>query len=315
MDQLRAMRVFIRVVERGSFSAAAADLRLSHGMASNIVKEIEADLGVQLIRRTTRRMSLTEEGAAYFDRASTIVAEVDALRDRLAGDRDAVRGRVTLQAPVAFSRLVLGPSLDALMARHPQLELTVIPRDGLPDMVAEGIDLLLFTGALPDSGLIARSLGRFPVLTVAAPAYLDRHGPPGQPEELEGHRCIGILSATSRRPLDWRFRGGDGKTVLRRIDTRLCIESSETAIAAAEAGAGIVQNISYAVTGALASGRLREVLAPFRDPGPELKLVSLRPPAEAARLRAVADHVAALVAARQAQDARQLAGAPDLTET
>ncbi|WP_375689379.1 LysR family transcriptional regulator [Pseudooceanicola sp. LIPI14-2-Ac024] len=308
------MRVFVRVVERGSFSAAAADLHLSHGMASTVVKEIEADLGVQLLRRTTRRMALTEEGTAYYDRAVAILAEVDSLRDHLGAGRDVVRGRVTLQAPVAFARLVLAPSLDQLRERYPELELAVLGRDQMPDMIVEGIDLLLFTGALPDSGLMARTLATFPVVTVAAPGYLDRHGVPETPEALAGHRLINILSATNRRPLDWRFREGE-RTELRRLHAPLCLESSEAAVAAAVAGAGIVQNVSYVVAEALAAGRLVEILPRWRDRGADLQLVSRQSTAGPNRLRAVAEHLADLAATRRRDDLRILDAGAAATES
>lgn len=305
MDRLRAMQVFVRVAERGSFSAAAADLGLSHGMASAVVKETEAALGVELIRRTTRRMALTDEGMAYLAHARRILDEVaemdEAMRDR--GGR--VAGRLAVQAPVAFARLLLAPSLGGFLERYPLLRLALLSRDRLPDMVAENIDVLVYVGPLPDSGQTVRTLGRFPLVTAATPAYLARHGMPAHPDELDAHRVIDIVSATQGRSLPWQFVV-DGARVLRPVSSALSFESSEAAIAAAVSGAGIVQNISYALSGLLASGALVPVLAGYRDPGPEMHLVTRRYVTVPARVRAFAAHVQGLVRAQLSREAALL---------
>jgi len=293
------MKVFVRVAERGSFAAAAADLGLSHGMASAVVKDIEARLGVELIRRTTRRMALTAEGLDYLGRARRILDEVEDLDNAFAPGRG-VRGRLTVQAPVAFSRLVLAPSLGPLLSAHPELGISLVSRDYLPDMIAENIDVLLYVGPLPDSALSVRSLGRFPLIAAAAPAYLAARGMPATPDDLAGHDLIDVISATSGRPLPWQFME-NGRTVLRPAKARLAFEASEAAVAAALAGAGIVQNISYVLAGHLAEGRLVQVLGAFRDPGSELQLVTRRHAVPPARVRVFADHVRRL--ARGLRDA------------
>jgi LysR family transcriptional regulator for bpeEF and oprC len=307
MDRLRAMQVFVRVAERGSFTAAAADLGLSHGMASAVVRQIEAGLGVELIRRTTRRMALTAEGLDYLERARRILDEVaemdEALRDR--GGR--VAGRLVVQAPVAFARLVLAPSLAAFLDRHPLLRLSLVSRDRLPDMVAENVDVLIYVGPLPDSGQVARRLGQFPLVTAAAPSYLARHGVPAHPDDLAGHKTIDVLSATTGRSLPWQFRV-DGAQVLRPMQSALSFESSEAAIAAAASGAGVVQNIAYALGGPIAAGALVPVLAAFRDPGPEMHLVTRRYVTVPARVRAFAAHLRALVRTQAARDTAALDG-------
>lgn len=301
MDQLRAMRVFVRVAERNSFTAAAADLGLSHGMASAIVKHIETRLGVELIRRTTRRMALTDAGRTYLDRARAILDEVDALEQDVGAGASSVAGDVTVQAPVAFSRLVLAPSLAGLLERHPELRLRLLARDRLPDMIAEPIDVVLYTGSLPDSSLQARSLGRFPILTVASPDYLARAGVPRTIPDLAGHQRIDIASATTGHVLDWRFRV-EGNLVLQPGTAGVVMESSEAAIAACIGGAGVTQNISYALADPLADGRLVRLLEPWTDPGPELTLIGRRQPRATARLRAVSAHLERIIRARRDRD-------------
>lgn len=307
MDELRAMRVFVRVAERGGFGAAAADLGLSRGMASAVIKEVEARLGVELIRRTTRRMALTQDGLAYLERARAILDEVEALHERMAGTRERVEGRVTLQVPTAFSRLILAPSMGGFLDRYPGLQMVVHAQDRFPDMVAEGIDVLLYVapGPLADSGLVARSLGRFPLLAVATPEYLAAHGVPKTPEDLAGHRLIDIHSATTGRTLQWQFDLG-GRQMLRPATGAVTFDSSEAAVAAALGGAGILMNISYALAEHVAAGRLVRVLREFQDPGPMLFVVTRRHARLPARLTATIEHLTRLTRERRARDAEIL---------
>lgn len=307
MDQLRAMRIFIRVAERGSFAAAAADLGLSHGMASAVVKDLEAALGVELIRRTTRRMALTETGLDYLEAARDIVGAAETLAERMRLGRDTVAGTVSVQAPTALSRLVIAPSLGDLLERHPDLRLRLHARDGFPDVIAEGLDLVIYVGEMPDSSLVLRRLGRFPLVTVASPAYLARHGRPETIADLARHRLIDILSVTTGRPLEWQF-SIDGRSVRRPTENTILFDSSEASIAAALNGAGVLHMISYAVSDAIADGRLVQLLQPWLDPGPEMSLVTRRQIAPPARLRVVIQHFEALVRARRARD-REILGA------
>lgn len=301
MDTLRTMRLFVRVVERGSFSGAAADFGLSHGMASAAIKALELRLGAELIRRTTRRMALTEAGEDYLDRARAILAEVDALDDAFAEGRGKVAGALTVQVPAAFARLVLAPTLGDFLERYPALTLRVISRDRLPDMIAEPIDLFVYTGPLPDSSLTVRSLGRFPILTVASPDYIARHGAPDSIRDIDRHRQIDILSATTGRVLDWRFQV-EGRFVPRPGQAGLCFESSESAIAACMGGAGVMQNISYALADPIAAGRLVPVLTDLVDPGPDLSLLTRKMPRQPARLRAMVAHLEQIVRQRRDRD-------------
>lgn len=302
MDTFRAMAVFVRVVERGSFSRAAADLGLSHGMASAIVKNLEARHGLEFLRRTTRRMALTEEGSRYFQRARRILDEVDDLHESLSQDKAEVRGRLVVQAPSAFSRIVLAPALGSFLAQHRHLKLTLLARDRYPDMVAEGIDVLIYVGTLPNSGLVGRSMGRFPIITVASPDYLARKGAPETSDELERFDLLDIISATTGRSLDWRFHV-DGETRLKPIISNFQFESSESAIAAAIGGAGVLQNISYALSDHIATGQLKQLLSGLREPGPEIHVVMRKYIKTPARIRAFSSFVMQLTEERRRRDA------------
>lgn len=301
MDALRALDIFVRVVERNSFNKAAADLGLSHGMASAVVKELEAKHGVEFIRRTTRRMALTEEGQNFFERARRILDDVRELDESLDKDRNTVKGKLVVQAPSAFSRIILGPALGDFLSQHPALKFSLLSRDRYPDLIAEGIDMLIYVGPLPESGLVAKSIGRFPILTTAAPSYIARCGRPKRPKDLAGHDLIDIISATSGRSLDWRFTI-DGKTVLQPVTSNLRFESSEAAVAAAIGGAGVLQNISYAVTDHIAAGRLELLLAQWREPGPEIHLVTRRYQTVPSRLRLFSAFLRQLSLQRQERD-------------
>lgn len=307
MDRLRAMKTFVRVVERGSFVAAATDLGLSHGMASAIVKDLEAHLGVELIRRSTRRMALTSDGEQVLERARRILSEVETLEEDLGNRRGRVAGRLVVQAPTAFSRLVLAPSLGGFRQDHPELAVEVLSRDGFPDMVAEDIDLLVYVGRLPDSGLVVRRLARFSLVTVAAPSYIAARGAPADIDDLARHDLIDVTSATSGRRLDWLFDLA-GRRRFFTAGAGLSFESAEAAVAAAIAGGGVVQNISYALSEHIAAGTLVPVLAEFRDPGPDMHLLTRRQGTVPARVRAFASHILAIARRRAERDLAILGG-------
>lgn len=307
MDQLRAIRTFIRVVERGSFSLAASDLGLSHGMASSMVKQLEARLGVELIRRTTRRMALTEEGMQYLETARRLVQELDDVEEEISRSGKAARGSLVVQAPSAFSRLLLAPSLGEFLSRHDELSFSLLSRDKLPDLIAEQIDMLIYTGELPDSSLVSRALSRFPIITVAAPSYLERNGIPETPDDLERHDLISIISATNGRPLDWWF-SKSSKSILRSYRARLSFENSETAIAAAVNGVGICQNISYAVSAHIATGTLVPILNDWRPDGPVVKLVTRAYARVPARLRLFGAYLEEVVREQRLKDEAILRG-------
>lgn len=302
MDQFRALGIFIRVVERGSFSAAAADLGLSHGMASAVVRALERELKVELIRRTTRRMALTDEGRAFFDQGRRILEDFTTLKEAMSGRPTQISGRLSVQAPGAFSRLVLAPALGGFRQAHPELEMRLKTSDRLPDMISENLDAVIYVGPLPDSTLMARGFGAFPLVTAAAPAYLATRGEPRSLDDLADHDLIDIVSSTTGRRLDWQFRV-EGQRLFRPARAALAFDNSEAAIAAAVSGAGIVQNISYALADPIAEGRLVPILADLRDPGSEVHLLTRRQDRPPARLRVFASLVDHVVRERRERDA------------
>lgn len=290
MDQLKAIRVFIRVCELGSFSAASEDLGYARGAASAMVSQLEKHLGVVLLRRTTRSLQLTGEGEVYLRQARGIVASLDSLDDEVGGADRMVRGELRVQIPAGLARMVLAPSLPRFLDSYPGIRLEILSRNGLPDFVGERIDAAVMVGEVPMQDVVRRSIGRIPFLTVASPAYLARRGAPETPDELSGHDCIGLISTINGRPIAWRFRQGD-KTATRECGGRLTFESAEAAIAACARGAGIMQAASYLVYGEIKSGRLVQVLPGFRPPGLEMAMVRPRDRHKPRRLRVFEEFV------------------------
>ncbi|WP_193176745.1 LysR family transcriptional regulator [Oricola nitratireducens] len=272
MDQLRAMKVFLRVAERGSLSAASADLGMARGAASAIVSDLEKYLGVQLLERTTRSLRLTEDGQHYVDRARGIVADIESLEDEVGGAKRRPRGRLRVQIPPGLSRLVVAPALPRFCDAYPEIELQVLSRNSLPDFVAEEIDAAVVIGPIPALDIVARPVGAIPYMTVAAPAYLQRCGVPAAPDDLGGHNCIPVLSTATGRPVPWRFRtAGRNSTV--PVAGALAFESAEAAVAAAVRGAGILQLASYLVYQEVKAGKLVPVLESCRPQADQIYVV------------------------------------------
>ncbi len=272
MDHLRAMRVFIRVAERGNLTATSSDLGLSRGGASAIVSELEKYLGVQLLERTTRRLRLTEDGQQYLEQARDIIAMVEGLEDDIGSSERQPRGRLRVQVPSGLARIVIAPALPQFIDAYPRIQLEILSRNNVPDFVGERIDAALVVGDLPELDIVARPVGKIPYLTVAAPSYLNRHGMPETPEDLDRHYCIPLLSSATGTALSWRFRVM-GENITVPVRGALAFEAPEAAVAAACRGAGILQLASYLVYDEIRSGRLVSILDEIRPKAQEMHIV------------------------------------------
>lgn len=254
------MEVFVRVAELGSFTAAAASLRMPKASVTAAVQELEARLGVRLLHRTTRRVSLSADGAAYVEEAARILAEIVELEAGLGRAVATPRGRVRVDVPAAAGRHVIAPALPAFLARYPDLTVEIGSTDRPVDLLAEGVDCVVRGGQVHDESLIARRLGELPVLTCAAPAYLARHGLPRSPDALDGHHFVNFFSPKSGRIYEVDFTRGDDARSL-RMPHRVAANDADTWLALAVAGLGLVQlPCSPAVRGHLARGELVRVL-------------------------------------------------------
>ena len=293
MDRLFAMEVFVRAAERLSFTRAAEDLGLSRSVVTAQVQALERRLGVQLMRRTTRTIALTEDGRAYLERVRAILADIAETEEMVATGRGTPRGRLRVQVPVGLARVALAPAMAAFAARYPEVTVVMLARDRFPHFVEEGIDAAIYVGDVPDLPVIAKSLCRVPLVTCAAPGYLAVEGEPKSLEDLRNHRCIQIYSHELGGALPWYFEVA-GEVRPLDVGGKLYFDLSEAAIAAAVGGAGLVHAIRYLLDGHLEAGRLRPVLEHIQYRGPDVSVVYPRQRHLSGRTRAFVSYVASL---------------------
>ena len=273
VDRLTSMAVFVKSVEAGSLTAAARAFGLSHAMASKHVRGLEQALGVRLLDMTTRRLNLTEAGRRYLVRCTQILGEVEDAALEASHYQSAPRGLLRVTAPDTFGRLHLAPAIAEFMALYPDIAIDAGFTDRFVDLVDEGLDVAVRVGRLPDSSLVVRRLGPCRMLTCAAPAYLDRFGIPGHPDELDRHACFCLSSITT--PGVWHYQGPDGAEIKVVVDGRLRTDSMELLCCAAERGLGIVHGPSFVLGPLVQAGRLRPILDAY--PGRPLDLNAVIP--------------------------------------
>ena len=269
MDRLQAMRIYSRVARLGSFAGASVDLDLSRATVSESVAALERHLGVRLLARTTRRVTLTSEGADYLERCQRILAEVDAAEAAVRGARDRPQGPLRIDVPTAFGRYLLVPALPQFMKRYPELELDLRFNDRVVDLVAERVDLAVRVGAVKPQSFVARRIATTRRVIVGSPAYLAAAGRPTRPEDLASHRLLGMINGGTGRRIDWSFRG-------RRVPAlryAATFNLAEAQVSAALAGAGLAQTIDLLAGEYIARGRLETMLDEFVSEGPPISVV------------------------------------------
>ncbi|MCP3466972.1 LysR family transcriptional regulator [Bradyrhizobium sp. CCGUVB23] len=260
MDRFEAMRLFVRLVERRSFTAAAADLGIPRSTASEVLRGLEARLGARLLERTTRHVTPTLDGADFYRRCVAILAEVEEAETAMRDARP--RGLLRIDAHPLLTRTFILPHLPAFLARYPLLELQIGQGDRLVDLVREGVDCVIRSGEPDDSGMIQRRLGTIAEITVASPAYLAAHGVPATPDALDGHQMVAFVSSRTGDvlPLEFSVVGTLRHIVL---PSRVRVNNSDSMADLARLGFGLVQAPRYRFAEDLASGALVEVLAGF----------------------------------------------------
>ncbi|SCK60420.1 DNA-binding transcriptional regulator, LysR family [Variovorax sp. HW608] len=264
MDRLSSMRVFVRTVDLGSISAAAGELALSSQLAGKQIRALEESLGVKLLNRTTRRQSLTDEGRLFYERATNILAEMEAAQAQIDESRSLPRGRLRISAPITFGSRALAPRLARFMKEYPEVTVELSLTNRTVDLVDEGFDVVFRTGDLPDSGLIARRLAPHRLVLCAAPDYLKKSGVPRTPEDLQRHECL-VFAHTSMRT-QWSFNGPKGSVTI-PINGRFSTDSGEALRAAAIAGLGVILQPSELLAEDIQAGRLTRLLAKY-EPSP-----------------------------------------------
>jgi DNA-binding transcriptional LysR family regulator len=286
MDKFAAMRVFLKIADAGSLSAAGRQLGLSLTSVSRVLIALEASLGITLVERTTRHLSLTESGQLYYERAKQILEEVAETERGLTMQTGVVTGRLHVSAPSLLGRLRLAPMLPEFLAAHPLVSIDLMLVDRPVRLADEGIDVALQIGPLEDSGLIVRKLDDIQLVVCGAPDYLRRRGEPATPDDLAGHDCLAFGDVPG--VADWSFQDGTTRRSL-RIPTRVCANDFDTLIGLSVAGAGLVRAPSWQVAPLLAAARLRTVLKGYQRPPTPLSVLTLRNRLVVPKVRAFVD--------------------------
>lgn len=260
------MAVLSAVVDGGSFVQAAESLDMTPSGVSRAIARLEKRMGIRLFDRTTRSVTLTDEGRRLYQEIAPLLASLEQAADGAAGSARAVRGRLRVNIDPYFSRLILGPALDRFMSSYPELQLDLFTSNQLGDLVADGVDLALRFGHPASSSLVARKLLETRVVTVASPAYLQRHGRPRTPAELDSgrHARIEFRDPETGRPFAWEFHRGAERVILTGKG-RLTVNDAGTLYSVCEAGHAIAQVFELGVERALQEGRLVELFPDWRD--------------------------------------------------
>lgn len=266
MNRLEEMRVFVRVAELASFTQAADDLGLSKASVSGALRQLESSLGVRLLQRTTRRVQMTEDGRAFYERTRLVLAELDELQEMFQHDAKELSGHLRVDMPIGFARNIVLPRLPELLAAHPRLTLDLSSTDRRVDVVKEGFDCTVRVGQLDDSTLVARPLGNFAMINCASTAYIARYGLPGTPDQLGSHRMVAYVpSLGGAREAHFEFvEAGKQKAVA--VPTAITVNNTDSYQAACLAGLGIIQVPEVGVRDLIAQGRLVQLLHRYTPP-------------------------------------------------
>jgi len=261
MDQLGAMRTFVRVIQLGSFSAAARELNSTQATVSKKVAALETKLGVKLINRSSRDQSLTQAGIDYFDHCVTVLSEMDEVEAELRSHVASPKGLLRITAPIPFARLVLAPLLPEFLQRYPDIQIDMPLEERHLDLIAEGIDIAIRARKLEDSSLIAKPLFDNPLVLVASPNYVERFGEPKVPADLKQHDCI--VYTLNKTLNNWHFSKGEAEETV-AVSGSFRSSNGETNLALVLAGQGITQVPVWMVDEYIQSGKLVQLLSDYK---------------------------------------------------
>jgi len=264
MDRLTAMRVFITVVEKQGFSAASRALNIPLPSVSRKIAELESDLGVQLLTRSTRKVTVTDSGRRYYEDIRHILEDLDDADRLVSGEYLSPKGHLRMTAPMLFGRLHMLPVIHDFLDQHPDVDIQLYLTDRVVDLLDEHVDLSLRIGPLPDSSLIASQAGVVRLIVCASPGYLAARGRPKTPDDLGQHRCIFYHRAGAAA--EWAFRMPSGELRHFMTRARLMINSAEGSVYSAVRDGGLIQLLSYQAAPEVAAGRLEIVLSSFELP-------------------------------------------------
>jgi len=276
MQDLRTLAIFVKVAERLSFVRAAADLGITQSGVSNAISRLEDQIGTPLLARTTRKVSLTEHGSAFFERCRQALADIEEAELALRSAQLKPAGNLRIDMPVSFGRIKVVPLLGAFQARYPDIALRVTFNDRYVDLIEEGIDVSIRFGVLQDSSLIARRLSGAQLSVVGAPRYFAKHGTPKRPEDLSGHNCLAFTFRETRLAREWRFARtgaqGGGEIAL-TPKGNISLSDGASVCDAARAGYGLAQLQDFFIDALIGRGQLVSVLDKFKPPAQPILLV------------------------------------------
>ncbi|CAM5190368.1 hypothetical protein ARD30_11060 [Bosea thiooxidans] len=299
MDRIDLFRIYARVVECESFTQAAKALGLPRSSVSAAVAALEQRIGARLLHRTTRRVSATPDGTAFYEHCARLVADVEETEALFRHSAASPAGRLRIDVPGRIGRLIVAPALPDFFTRYPEIEIDLSVTDKAANLIEDGIDCVLRVGPLSDSGLIARPVGELPLINVASPGYLAAHGTPTHPGELDGHLAVNYASPTTGRIEPWEWLEND-MLQLRALPGRVTANSAEAYIACCLAGLGLIQIPAYDVAEHLAAGELVEVMPRHRAAPMPMTLLYPHRRHLSRRLQVFADWLVALLRRRLA---------------
>ncbi len=262
MDRIDLFRIFVRVVKCSSFTRAADTLGMPRSSVSAAVQELESRVGARLLHRTTRVVSPTHDGSAFYERCLRLIADVEEA-ENIFRQSATPSGRLRIDVPGRIGRLIIAPALPAFLDAYPEIDIDLGVTDRAVNLVEESVDCVLRVGPLADSGMIARSIGELRLINVASPAYLERYGLPQSPDDLQNHMAVNYASPASGRVEAWEWAEHE---VLRSMPMRgrVAVNSAEAYIACCLAGIGLIQIPAYDVRRHLEAGELVEVMPSYR---------------------------------------------------
>lgn len=295
MDRLQAMQVFARVVEAHSFSKAADSLAMPASSVTRAMKELEAYLGVRLLQRTTRHISLTPDGSLYYDHCRRLLAEIASVESLFPGSAGRPRGKLRVDMTASFARLFVLPAVKEFQADYPDVELTLTLGDRTIDLVQEGIDCVIRSGVPQDSTiLVARRIAGFEWITCASPSYIEEYGEPKSLGDLQEHHAVGFLSTRSSRNSHWSFVI-DGEEHVVHVQERITVNDTDAYVTSGLEGLGLIRAASYMVLPYLRNGHLRQVLPELKAPIVPLSVMYPRNRHLSPTVRAFTEWIAQLI--------------------
>jgi LysR family transcriptional regulator for bpeEF and oprC len=301
MDRLQAMQVFARVVETHSFSKAADSLDMPASSVTRAIKELETYLGVRLLQRTTRHISLTPDGSLYYDNCRRLLSEIEMVESSFPGSAGRPRGKLRVDMTSSFARLFVLPAMKQFQHLYPDVELTLTLGDRTIDLIQEGVDCVIRAGVPQDSAtLVARRIAGFEWITCASPEYISVYGDPRSLEDLKNHHAVGYLSNRSSRSSHWAFVI-DGEECVVQLPERITVNDTDAYVTCGLEGLGLIRAASYMVIPHLQSGDLIQVLPDLKAPIVPLSVMYPKNRHLSPNVRTFTDWIAKLVREVEAQ--------------